>query len=332
MFIKDELSKNAKGGTELMKEKINTFLTEALPEQWNKINIHASRVRRFDENVPSVFYMHDLPNDTESSHLGFDGGERFKSLVFVSQWQQQVYNNHFKISPNVEQVVIPNGIKIFETEEELADIENKWKNILEDDTSPINLIYHTTPHRGLDILCWWLQNGFNNLPEEIQKRIHVDVFSSFSIYGWNEKDAEFEGLFNALKSLPMVTYHGAVSNEEVRKYISKAHIFAYPSKWSETFCIAAVEAMSAQCRVATTNLSALPEVTGGLENLSPFMINDINKTAMYWGNMLENLILSITKSNNTYDVTRLQKTRVDYIYNWENLKWHWKALVERHTN
>ena len=45
-----------------------------------------------------------------------------------------------------------------------------------------------------------------------------------------------------------MTYHGFKPNDVVRKALSEAHIFAYPSIWVETSCISAIEAMSLEYR------------------------------------------------------------------------------------
>ena len=59
----NEASKNTKGGTELMAER----LREAIPfELLDKFQIIPSRVRSLDESKVRVFWCHDLPNDGES--------------------------------------------------------------------------------------------------------------------------------------------------------------------------------------------------------------------------------------------------------------------------
>jgi glycosyltransferase involved in cell wall biosynthesis len=50
-----------------------------------------------------------------------------------------------------------------------------------------------------------------------------------------------------------------VPNEEIREALTRAHIFAYPCTVLETFCIAAVEAMSAGCLVVCPDVAALVE-------------------------------------------------------------------------
>ena len=159
--------------------------------------------------------------------------------------------------PYSESVVIKNAIDPIEHHEKPKD--------------KINLIYHTTPHRGLDILYAVYEQLAKNRDD-----IHLDVYSSFNVYGWPQRDVEFKPLFDKLEAHPNITYHGAVPNSEVREALKKAHIFAYPCTWVETSCISAIEAMSAGCAVVCPNLGALPETTSNFGIMYPFD-EDINE-------------------------------------------------------
>ena len=89
--------------------------------------------------------------------------------------------------------------------------------------------------------------------------VHLDVFSSFNAYGWAERDEPYQELFDKIEAHPQMTYHGFKPNNIVRNALQKAHIFAYPSIWMETSCIALMEAMSAGLMCVHPNLAALPE-------------------------------------------------------------------------
>ena len=93
----------------------------------------------------------------------------------------------------------------------------------------MRLIYHTTPHRGLDVLM----RAFAKIYERYEGKVHLDVYSSFAVYGWKQRDAPFEHLFETCRRHAGCTYHGAVSNGEVREALTRAHVFAYPSTWME---------------------------------------------------------------------------------------------------
>eukprot|EP00940_MAST-03C_sp_MAST-3C-sp2_P001906 g1906.t1 len=92
--------------------------------------------------------------------------------------------------------------------------------------------------------------------------ITLDVFSSFGIYGWRNRDVPFEPLFEMCRSHPACTYHGYQPNAVVRRALGRSDIFAYPSIWKETSCIAAIEALCAGLDVVTSSLAALPETLG----------------------------------------------------------------------
>jgi len=172
-LILSDMVKNAKGGTEQMRDRIINNIDKHLLEN---VVIHFSRVHEIYDDVPNLLYLHDLPQDHENDKL--DDKEfldKFDKFIFVSHHQKFTYNLIRGI-PYSKSIVIPNGIG----SPSLEEINNNFgKTYSEDD--PIKLIYHTTPHRGLNILI----PVFNELKKTFN--IELDVFSSFKAYGWDNR-------------------------------------------------------------------------------------------------------------------------------------------------
>jgi UDP-glucose:(glucosyl)LPS alpha-1,2-glucosyltransferase len=249
----DELSVNAKGGTELMFQGLIERLDPNLLEHFQII---PSRVRNLDPKKKKILWLHDLPMDPEAQHLKDPNlRKRFDGLVFVSNWQMQAYNWILGV-PYSESIVIPNAIVPIP------------KHTKPDCKQQINLIYHTTPHRGLELLIPVYEELYEEFKETFPGiNLHLDVYSSFKIYGWDQRDEPYRVLFQKCIDHPAITYHGTVSNPTIRVALQKAHIFAYPSIWMETSCIALIEALSAGCYCIHPNLAALGE-TG---KFNPYM-------------------------------------------------------------
>lgn len=246
----NELNKKAMGGTELLMSRLH----EEFPNISELIQIIPSRVRELDKDRKRIYYAHDLASDPEAIHaLGNNGWQRFNKLVFVSYWQQAEYQTRFGF-PLDHSVVIENSIPLFE------DSSIKVKD------DKIDLIYFSTPHRGLDIL-------YEVYDEIIQDKIfddgsiHLNVFSSFELYGWGSRDKQFEPLFDKLRNHKNITYNKSVSNDTIRKELLKSDIFAYPSTWPETSCLCLIESMVAGLSCVHSDLAALPETSGGMTNM-----------------------------------------------------------------
>ena len=126
------------------------------------------------------------------------------------------------------------------------------------DMETIRFIYHTTPHRGLQLVV----PIFDTL-SKIYENIHLDVYSSFKIYGWEQRDKPYEDLFERIKEHPKMTYHGSVSNQEVLTALDNSHIFMYPCIWQETSCIALIEAIRSGVICVHPNYGALTETAEG---------------------------------------------------------------------
>jgi len=246
-FDHDELSANANGGAEMMGRLLERHLDRELFEC---VHIIRSRVRSISPTLPNILWLHDLPNDPEAVKLADpQWRSQFARLVFVSEWQQREYNRVLGV-PFREGTVIRNAIEL-SGESASKVVEGKASR-----KDQLRLIYHTTPHRGLELLAMMVGRLGQDLPNA---RIRLDVFSSFEAYGWSERDEPYRGLFEWLRSHPWVRYHGWQPNDVVVDHLREAHAFVYPCIWPETSCIAAIEALAYGCDVWTTDLGALPE-------------------------------------------------------------------------
>jgi glycosyltransferase involved in cell wall biosynthesis len=304
---KNELNMKARGGTELMQERLASSIPADL---LSKFQIIPSRVREIDPNKKAILWLHDLPGDPESQHLkDANLRKRFAKIVAVSDWQMQMYNTYLGV-PYSECVVIKNAIDPIKFEKKQIERIDKVK-----------IIYHTTPHRGLEILV----PVFEKLCERFAN-IELDVYSSFSIYGWEQRDEPYKEIFERCKSHPNINYHGAVPNEQIREALKQSHIFAYPSIWPETSCLAAIEAMSAKNIVVCPNYAALPETCAGYANMYQWS-EDANEHANRFYNVMVSTISEILENSHQSRLI-FQKHYYDNVYNWNNRAIQWRALLE----
>jgi glycosyltransferase involved in cell wall biosynthesis len=300
----------SQGGTEQMYAGLLQRVPKELTDQFNII---CSRVR--EENVSktkkNILWLHDTFDDPESQHLkDAKSLERFEKLVFVSHYQQSTYNLGLGV-PYDKGIVLQNAIVPIEAHEKPK--------------GTINVIYHTTPHRGLELLVpvveFLADKGLD---------FHLDVYSSFGIYGWPARDEPYLELFERIKRNGKMTYHGWQPNSVVREALKKAHIYAYPSIWPETSGISVIEAMSAGCNVICPSLAALPETCANFGVMYGWTENN-NKHANMFAGILGMVIRDYWADFNQ-DRLRLQKIYFDTMYNWDVRANQWKDFLESMAN
>lgn len=311
-IAQDKVSGNAMGGTEIMKLKLANDIDAALLD---KFQIFVSRVHEplSDKHV-RILWCQDLAGDPESEHLKNEGWKKFHKIVFSSHWQMRGFIDRYNI-PWSKCLVIHNGIKPIEwTEKKRGDV--------------IRLVYTPTPHRGLNILL----PVFDKLTQEYDN-IELDVYSSFKLYGWEERDKPFQQLFDALKAHPKVNYHGTVSNDALREALKEAHIFSYPSIWQETSCLCLMEAMSAGLLCVHSNFGALPETSANWTYMYQYNEN-MNEHANIFYGVLKSAIEDIKnlKDEEYIGKIRTQKAYADVFYNWDFVKLQWVGLLESLKN
>ena len=304
---RNELSANAMGGTELMA----TALADKLdPKLKDKFQIICSRVREIDEDKIPILWLHDLPNDPESHHLSDkEARKKFAKFVFVSNWQMNEYIHTYGLRWD-ECVVIPNAI-------DPIDFDEKPKDGI------VRLIYHSTPHRGLELLV----PSFEYLAEKYDN-IELDVYSSFNLYGWAERDQPYEELFERCRKHPKINYHGTQSNKVVREALTKADIFAYPNIWPETSCLCAMEALDAGCLMLAPNYAALPE-TAASWGITYQWTPDHNKHVNMFTNILDNMIFTLSEDKEDAEhMVIQQKLYYDNFYSWKVRMPQWEQMLQ----
>lgn len=306
MMEENEISKNANGGTEISKRTLSKYINEELSSHFQVI---PSRVRELNQSKIRIYWQHDLPEDPEISHLKDSySRDRFHKFVFVSNWQLQEYITKLNFPQDEKVTVIENPIEPFEHVEKIND--------------KINLVYFSTPQRGLNILVPVFKELCSKYPNA-----HLHVFSSFKLYGWEEPDKQFFSLFKEIEEHPQMTYYGSVSQAELRERLKTMHILAFPSIWKETSCRVLIESMSAGLMCVHPNYGALPETSGGLTTMYQYH-DDYTSHANVFAKYLDHA-MSVVNSEEAQNYFRFVKMYADSKYDISKISSQWNVMMEQ---
>lgn len=309
-FEENEISKNANGGTEIAKRKLAQIID---PQLLDNFQIISSRIRDLNYDKIRIFWAHDLAFDPESAKFKNDNFKNsFHKFVFISNWQYYQYQLVHGFPYDNKSIILESGI-----EPAPKDVFDKK----ESDT--IRLVYTSTPQRGLEILV----PVFEQLCQ-YHDNIHLDVFSSFKIYGWDDADKQFEPLYDKIRNHPKMTYHGFVSNQTLKEHLDTCHIFAYPCIWLETSCRAMLEAMSAGLVCVHPNYGALAETSGALNVMYQGDITDMSNHANIFANYL-NSSINMIKAKEHETMIRFNKMYVDSRYQIDRIKSQWELMLNQ---
>ena len=283
------------------------LLIKHLPdESFKNINLILNNTNHdlIEKDKINVLWMHHFVNQDEAKNLASkDFVNKLDWIVYNSNWNYEQHIKYFKIPKN-KSVVIKNAIEKI--------------NYLEKPKDKINLIYHTTPWRGLKILL----KVFKDLNLD---NVELNICSSTIIYGKKFNDLmgnTFENLFNECKNTKNVNFFGFQENKKVIEQLKKMHIFAYPSTWPETSCIAAIEAMAAGCEVVTTNLGALNETCSPFGKIINFEKRPEDLEIKYKDALLESI--KNYWSDKTQKKLKLQSETINSTYSWDIRAAEWK--------
>lgn len=311
-IIFDKGNQSAKAGTELMMLYLQDHLDPKLQQSFSI----GRAIKLFHKDTKKIYWCHNIPGQRMPSEvmenatlLSKDRWELIDGIVFVSEWQRQLYIKHFNFTEEDirHTKVLRNAIIPIEEHNKLND--------------KIRLIYTPVPFRGLDMLI----TAFEHL-QKYHDNLELEVFSSVQLYGVPAQIDQvlYRNLYQRLENNPDVIYHGTKPNNEVRDGLKRSHIFAYPSNYQETSCISLIEAMSAGCLCVHPNLAGLPETAGNQTMMYEYTTNKNDHINRFIGKMNE----AITSVKDNEVNTTKQKQFADEQYSWDKRIIEWNDYLK----
>lgn len=174
------------------------------------------------------------------------------------------------------------------------------------DVQKVKLIHASSGDRGMEVLLGSLK--------DVEEDFELNIFND---YYPDAAQRKFVGADD-----PRVNFWGRTPRKMVSKFMSEAHIHAYPSIWEETFCLTQAEAMSAGLLCVYSDLGALPEISMGYGDMIP----SDELTEFYYA---ERLTEAIRKIKSGQHDPMEQSEAIREKFSWDRVLENWTALEER---
>ena len=305
--ILKKINNECLGGSENQLRLLLKYLPD---ESFKDINLILNNTNNdlIEKDKINILWMQHFVNQEEVKNLeSKDYVNKLDHIVFNSNWNFEKFQYQFKI-PESKSIVIKNAIENITPSKKPTD--------------KINLIYHTTPWRGLVHLL----KIFKNLNLQ---NVELNICSSTIIYGKKFDSIlgkQYENIFRECKNTKNVNYLGFVENNKIINLLKSMHIYAFPSVWPETSCISAIEAMAAGCEIVSSNLGALYETCAPFGTFVTFDRNFENFEKKYQ-KVLEKSIKNFWSEENQKKI-KLQQEVINLTYSWATRSKEWLSFFE----
>jgi glycosyltransferase involved in cell wall biosynthesis len=274
-------------------------------------------LRQIGLTRPLVLWTgHDI-NQTAVSNL-YDVAERslWDKVVLVSNWQAKRYSTEFNFKSD-QISVLRNAVA--------PAFEKKCRNqpYFFITRAPPVLIYSSTPFRGLDVLLRAFPLIRAAVPE-----CKAKIYSSMLVYQMPPEKDSYHALYNLCRMTEAANFVGSVGQDTLAEAMNQCDVFAYPSTFPETSCIALMEAMASGCIIVSTTLGALPETAAGFGGLLDPPAES-GRLAEIYAQFTAQTICDAYKNPDQW-VARLDEQRAFALrnYSWSARAKEWEELLE----
>lgn len=183
---------------------------------------------------------------------------RVDRFLVLSEWHRSFFLNVHKFVHPDQVLVTRNGIDLSRFSGPAPD------------RNPHRAVYSSSPDRGLDVAIRVWPRVRQRVPDA-----ELHVFYGFQTWEKSTSDPGQLDLIRYLKELLEsnrgngVHYHGRVDQARLAREFLQSGVWAYPTWFSETSCITAMEAQAAGLRIVTSPIAALNETVGDRGTMIP---------------------------------------------------------------
>jgi glycosyltransferase involved in cell wall biosynthesis len=191
-------------------------------------------------------WAHDVHCGTE---LTQQRAHKLDRALCLSEWHRQFFLQTYDFVPAEQVIKTRNGIDL----SLYAEPETR---------NPHRMFYSSSPDRGLFVALDVMPEIRRRVPDaELHIYYGFDVWERFAPPEQKQQIAFLKGLIEERKA-DGVVHHGRVSPPELAREQMRSGVWAYPTWFTETSCITAMEAQAAGCRIVTSPIAALNETVG----------------------------------------------------------------------
>jgi GR25 family glycosyltransferase involved in LPS biosynthesis len=212
-------------------------------------------ISRFSEYIPTVIQshvenIHVILHDIRLTGNIIPISTKLKNFFCLTEWHKTLFLQNFKL---MEKITHPMHYGIDFDNFLLVDSIIKVKN---------SFIYSSFPNKGLLILLkMWPQ--IQSKYSDATLNIFTDVTNAWANSNYPSEMKKIIDLLYIYKSkYTNITNHGWVDKKTLGEYWKKSHIWFYPCKFVETFCLTALEAAVSKTIAITNDLGALQDTVG----------------------------------------------------------------------
>lgn len=192
-----------------------------------------------------LFYLSHDAYDQENIRwmMNQNSTDLLDKIICVSNWQKDTFIKYLNVNPN-KLTILGNPIDY-----------SLYSGYTERDLN--KLIYTSIPFKGLEVL----PDLFNEIKfKSKNKKLHLDIYSSFSLYNREEENQKYANIYRQLNNIDGVNIFEPISMKDLAYKFKQSNLYLAPSTYHETFGRVFVESLAGGCLPVTVNNGANKEI------------------------------------------------------------------------